>query len=49
MITKSNKCKHPNCQKLGTKSNKGYCDKHYSELLEKSKLYYDEMDKEKNR
>jgi hypothetical protein len=38
-----NKCKNPNCKRLGTRSQKGYCSKHYSELLEKSKLYFEEM------
>jgi hypothetical protein len=38
-------CKNPKCKKFGTKSQKGYCSKHYNELFEKSKLYYDEMKK----
>jgi hypothetical protein len=43
MKTKRILCKKPDCKNLGTKSQKGYCSKHYSELLEKSDLYYDEM------
>jgi hypothetical protein len=47
IIEKSDKCKCPYCENIGTKRNKGFCKRHYKKLLEKSKLYYDEMDKEK--
>lgn len=44
MITKkSDKCKCPNCENSGTKRNKGFCERHYKKLLEKSKLYLKEM------
>jgi len=42
-------CKHPKCNKSGTRSNKGYCSKHYEELIEKSKIYLAELQNDKTK
>lgn len=37
------RCKKPGCNRLGMRGQKGYCDKHFNELMEKSDIYFKEM------